>query len=155
IDVKLNDETAAAGTATAMTKAQTSAAAQASAKRQGRLAVAMLGKSSKPAQDALPAIERPAEPWAQSLSRAREQGPRGYRELAEAAYKQAEDGRRAPLPEARKQLADAALAARQLPGSVVAVSGAIDPVAENRALQTHDLLVWQSQRMFDDYWASL
>src|SRR5262249_23951738 len=57
----------------------------------------------------------------------------------------------AKLDEAAGQLRSAARWDRHLDG---AAALALDPIDENRRLQTHDLLCWQAERMLTDHWAS-
>jgi Mg-chelatase subunit ChlD len=125
--------------------------------RQGRLAVAVLGKDQPDARLAEARLALAGgDGWAGLVVAAGGHVADGLAGLAREASAGAEEGRKLPLPAAADKLRPAAQKARRLDGGAVAawLADGADPVGEYRAVQLHDLLVWQAQRTYRDYWSS-
>jgi hypothetical protein len=132
--------------------------ARASALRQGRLALAVLGKDDWPEYEAAAgAIRAPDEDaWYRSLDRAGEAVGAALNRLPESADELSEQAARAEdLEAAAAAVRKAARYARQVEGAAAGPRMKHDPVGEQRRLALHGLLVWQAHRTFLDYWAAV
>jgi hypothetical protein len=124
--------------------------------RQARLAVAVLGKDDEDTKRAAPFLQAAGDGWSGQLLVAGGHVAAGFTRLGKQASDSAVEGQKLSLDKAAGKLRPAALQARRLDGGAVAAwfDGWPDPVQENRAIQLHDLLVWQAQRTYRDYWSS-
>jgi hypothetical protein len=160
ISYTLNIETSKASEAGGINPQENAKSTQDAAQRQGRLALAVLGEGEFKRQQAEPGfeqvagwIERPEEGhWWRSLDKVGEEVGRLFNQLTADAEQLTGTGRQDSLEKARPDLQKAALLARKLDGAAAA-GLAVDPVGEYRRLLTHDLLCWQAQRTFLDYWS--
>jgi hypothetical protein len=130
--------------------------ARAAAQRQGRLALAMLGNQSNPqgfsaAQNALDAGSE--VDWFGALNRSGDYLGKEINSLPELANQAAEAAAHEPLPAAAIKLSTAARQTRQIGGGVGEDRLPHDPIGEQRRLLLHDLLCWQAQRTYLDFWA--
>jgi len=162
ISAKLNVETDKATEVAGRTKEQNSEMAREQAQRQGRLALAMIGKDEFERQrpklsfeDVQGYVKKPDEvQWWRSMQRAGEQIGQRLEQMPDDAEKLALDGRTSDLEVAAGQLRTASSLGHRLGGAAVLSWLTVDPVGENRRLQVHDLLCWQAERTFADYWAA-
>ncbi len=156
ISLALNLEAADAAAQKEESAADAASRAEAQAFQQGRLAVAELGKDDADGKRAADLLQRTDEQvWQDDLDTAGDDIGRGFRLLALNAADAADKARKAPIAEAAVPLRQAALATRFLDaGEADVVLAKVDPAAENRRVQLHDLLLWQAERTYRDYWAS-
>jgi hypothetical protein len=145
-----------------LTKEQNAQMMREMAQRQARLALAMLGEDEFKRQqapvsftdvDAL--VKRPDEvQWWRSLLKAGEQIGQRLTQMPADAERLADEGRQSDLEKASDQLRTAASLSHRLGAAGAATFLSDNPVVECRRLQTHDLLVDQGERTFQDYFAS-
>jgi hypothetical protein len=131
--------------------------AQASALRQGRLALAMLGPDDweeyKTVKNALDNPEEGA--WYNSAARAGQNIGRFLNRLPEMADQQSEEAaKKENLEDAAASLKLAAHYARMIEGAALSRM-TWNPIDEQRRLHWHNLLCWQAHRTFLDWWAEL
>jgi hypothetical protein len=132
--------------------------ARSAALRQGRLALAVLGKDDWPEYEAAAAAIRApdVDAWHRSLDRAGEAIGTALNRLPETADELCEQAARADdLEAAGRTLRKAARCARQVEGATVGTRMKRDPVGDRRRLALHHLLVRQAHRTYLDYWAAL
>ena len=94
--------------------------------------------------------------WQHDLNDAGDAVGRAFTNLANDAAAEAEKGRKSPpTSDVRESLRLAAVRTRFLDaGEADAFLGTVDPVDENRRVQTHDLLLWEAKRTLLDFWGS-
>jgi hypothetical protein len=133
--------------------------ARATALRQGRLALAMLGGDDWPEEHAKAknAIDIPEEgTWYRSVTRAGDSIGRFLNELPEMADKECEEAAgQDNLDKAAALLQSATRYARTIDGAAARTRMTRNPVDEQRRLNMHHLLCWQAHRTFLDWWAEL
>jgi hypothetical protein len=138
-------------------QAATSNMARKAAWRQGQMAVAVLGPNGRtehvkqllervqPGHDE--SWETPARQASADLAA---EWQRNANELTDSA---AQAAKLEDVAAARTALAVAAQRCRQVDGALVAVDAG-NPVADQRRLRLNDLLLWEAQRTFCDFWWS-
>jgi hypothetical protein len=154
ISFELNVGTKQAEKRSGVDKEQNARFAQSLAQRQGRFAVRFLGIDSPGAKELEQIITRPEGEWQRSLNRAGDQIAAALNKQSRDAYEDTDKGRKSPLAEAGPLLRTAALRVRFADGAAVAAWPTLDPVGENRSLQMYELMKWQAERTFADYWAA-
>src|SRR5262249_10969059 len=154
ISFELNVGTKKAEERSGLDKEQNARVAQSVAQRQGRFAVRFLGIDSPGAKELEHIIREPGAEWQRSLNSAGDQLAEALNKRSRDAFEDTEKGRKAPLGEAGPLLRTAALRVRFATGAAVAAWPALDPVGENRSLQMYELMKWQAERTFADYWAA-
>jgi hypothetical protein len=129
--------------------------ALAAATRQGKLALALLGKDAP--EDARNAVEHPQEgQWWMSFRRAGERVGDAFQTVGRRAETAAEAAHAAPPDKAVAGLRPAVDAARLLSGAAdEALFAKTDPFDEMRRAALHELFVAEADRAFQDYWAGL
>jgi hypothetical protein len=138
-------------------------AAMDQARRQGRAALAVLGRRLFDEQAAdrggekYDLVEHRLEVftveqnWWESLDRAGEQVGRRWRRLAADAAARLGEGRQEDLARARAALRDADRLARRIDGAAEPDWEA-EPADRLLRLSAHDLLLWQARRTLEDHW---
>jgi hypothetical protein len=129
------------------------------AKRQSRLALAVLGAGKDADADpddlneALGKTKEPEEgAWYLSLDRAGTIVGKVFNRRATEAEEFTKQAAKLGVPEAESKLLAAARDARQVDGGVTDRLTQ-DPVGARRKLLLHDLLCWQTERAYLDFWA--
>jgi Mg-chelatase subunit ChlD len=153
VGFELNAGTKQAEQRTAVDKDQVGRQARAVAQRQGRFAIRMLGIDNQAAKEMVPTVDKPEGEWQRSLNRAADQLAAEFGKQTRGLYEDTEKARKAPLSEAAPLLHSAALRVRFVTGAAAAAWPALDPVAEDRNVRMYELLKWQAERTFADYWA--
>ena len=128
---------------------------EAAAQRQGRFALHMLGNKHPDYKIIEPIIAKPEGEWQKSLNRAGEDIGHDFNKIAVKLYDDTDQGRCKPLHDAEPLLRDAALRVRLVSGAAVAAWSPRDPVGDLRNVQMSELLEWQGERTFADYWAGI
>jgi hypothetical protein len=154
IGFELNASTEQAEERPGLDKEQNSQFARSLAQRQGRFAVRFHGIDSPGAKELEQIVTRPGGDWQGSLDRAGDQLAAALNKQSRDAFEDTDKGRKAPLSDAGPLLRTAALRARFAPAAAVAAWPTLDPVGENRAVQMYELMKWQAERTFADYWAA-
>ena len=127
---------------------------EAKAQLQGRFALHMLGDKHPVSQKVDVIIARPEGDWQNSLSQAGEQLGNAFNAQVHKLYEDTDKSRSAPLDDAAPLLRDAAVKVRLTPGAAAAAWAGLDPVGENRNVQMYELMKWQGERTFADFWAA-
>jgi Mg-chelatase subunit ChlD len=121
--------------------------------REARLAAAELGKDGTEATHRLALVDPNA--WEAGLDYVGEAVGAGFRALADDAGAKTDKARKEPPKDGAAALREADLLARRLDaGAADARLKDVDPVEENRVVQLHDLLLWQGERTYLDYWTA-
>jgi hypothetical protein len=154
VGFELNAGTKEAGKRSGTDKESGARFGQSQAQRQGRFAVRFLGIDSPGAKEIQQIIDRPEGEWQRSLNRAGDQIAAALNKQSRDAFEDTDKGRKSPLSEAGPLLRGAALRVRFASGAAVAAWPTLDPVGEHRSLQMYELMRWQAERTFADYWAA-
>jgi hypothetical protein len=154
VEHDLNVGTKNASQTSGIDKDQNSANAKAAAKRQGRFAMSVLGVEHPVSKEVEPMVSKPEGDWQRSLNRAGVMLGDAFSKQTNEAYEDTRKARKSPMEEARPLLAKAALNVRLGNGAAAAAWSTVDPVGENRNILLYDLMRWQGQRTFADYWAA-
>jgi Mg-chelatase subunit ChlD len=133
--------------------------ARAAARRQARMALAVIGEEWFDTRAEGPDFDRVSrwvdEPdWLEPIARVGEQFAERWAQLSREVQAQTTKATQTgDLATVRKLLAEAARWARHLDGAAIPWLGGLDPLNEYRRIQMHDFLCWQAERTYLDYWA--
>jgi hypothetical protein len=169
ISETLNAQTAEAGAAGGVEEKDNARMAKKGAQRRGRLALAELGIERPDLAETVKLVMQPGdETWWKSIDSAGDQIGKAFRNIAVEAARIPAEGKRKSLltmlldvpggdtTKVSATLRRAALATRRLDGAQsIAYLSSSDPIKEYRDLQLFDLMGFQAERTYLDYWAAL
>ena len=127
---------------------------QEAAQIQGRFALHLLGNKHSVSEAVDPIIARPGGDWQTSLGQAGDKLGEAFNDQIHKLYEDTDKSSSAPLDDAAPLLRAAAVKVRLAPGAAVAAWAGLDPVGENRRVQMYELMKWQGERTFADFWAA-